>query len=90
MVVVIDLNFGSLLIVLLLIVMNMVCVLFVLMFEEVLCGGILYVVKVFGFSDRGEIKFGKLVDLMLWDIEFFVELVYIFNGYCFIKVFLGG
>lgn len=89
-VVVIDFNLGSLLLVFLFIVLNMSCVLFKFILEEVLCGVMEYVVSVFGLNDRGVVDIGNVVDFILWDIEIFVEFVYCINGYCLIVVFKDG
>lgn len=77
LVLVIDFNFGMLLFISLLLVMNMVVMLFCMIVEECIVGFIWEVVCVFGCVDCiGCLVVGLDCNLVLWDIDVFVDLVY--------------
>lgn len=76
-VVVSDFNFGISLFCSLYLVMNMVCVQFGLMLEEVWVGVMCYVVCVLGRQVMyGQFRVGYWVDFVVWDVEQLVEIVY--------------
>lgn len=77
LVLVIDSNLGILLLISLLLVMNMGVILFCLIVDECIVGFICEVVCVFGCSDCiGCLVVGLDCDLVIWDIDVFVDLVY--------------
>lgn len=71
-----DHNPGSSPILSLLAIMNMSCVLFGLTPEEVLLGVTAHAAKALGLEDRGQIAVGKKADLVVWQSEMVVDLVY--------------
>lgn len=90
LVLVIDSNLGILLLILFLLMMNMGVILFCMMFVECLVGVIVYVVCVLGLLDCGILVVGQCVDLVIWNVDYLVELIYCIGFNLFYVCIFGG
>ena len=71
-----DHNPGSSPVISILTIMNMSCVLFGLTPQEALLAVTLHAAKALGLQDRGTIAVGNKADLVIWDADAVVDLVY--------------